>query len=384
MKQYETKCLMLIICLQLFRCSSDNRPFPEFDLQNPDDSRIINLSEMLTDIHSVNLETADSILIGQYTHFLVGDRYIISIDGDKILQFSAEGKFIRVIAKAGKGPEEFQRVDAFALYEPNDILYINHRGDHKHIKAYNLKTGEAIKRIPTGIENLISQIIVFNDSTLLIVPRMNEDFNLYYLSTTGRIISGIAPPEAKGIGLQTSINKVLNDVYYMPKEYDTLYRVNGTEIEPYGFFKVEDRFTFTNNEIGNFVYLSAHTPAFILANKAHAKIFMNDDGETFGMDADKLTRFWIDKKDNSVCEISGFKNDYFGIKEELDPWSDYLFLTNDMGYISYSCIVLKKLIDSTLVSNNLNDTIRNRISSLNNQLKEDDNPVLVIGRLRRN
>ncbi len=374
--------VLFTICILLFDCSSRERSIPVIDLQNPTNAKEIYLSEMLTDIYMVRLETLDEALLGQYTNYLVSERFIITIDNEKILQFTGKGEFIRTLARAGRGPDEFMRVDAFALDKTNDILYINHRGDLKHIVVFDLNKDESKKRIPTGVDNVISQMIVLNDSVLIMVPRMNKEYNLYYLSTSGRILDGIAPPIVKGIGLETSIERVLNDVYYMPKEYDTLYTVKGTRKEPYCFFFVEDRFTFENNEVGNFVYVSVNAPGFLIVNKAHARIILNNDGETFSMNADKLTRYWINKKDHSVSEIKGFYNDYFGIREEIDPWSNYVFLNNDLAFITYPSFDLKKMIKATLESKKLDDTVRLRISTLNEQIGENDNPVLVIGKLR--
>jgi hypothetical protein len=274
------------------------------------------------------------------------------------------------------------RIDAFALDDSNEILYIFHRGDQNHILVYSLGTGILTKMISTGIESLVSQINIINDSTLLIVPRMNREYNLYYLSTRGIILNGIAPPVAKGIGLQTSVFKLHDLIYYMPKEFDTLYKVTDVNIKPECLFKVEDRFTFSNNETGNFIYLSGITTTYILANKVHARIDLNDDGETFSMNADQLTKYWINRKDNSVVEISGFYNDYLGINEIPDPWNNYLFMSNDFGFVCYPPVYLKKIMDSTLRFYEPVKIIKDRISSLNSQLQEDDNPVLVIGKLR--
>ena len=358
------------------------RAVPVIDLQNPAETKELYLSELLDDIRIVKLETADEILLGQNTNYAVGERFIITIDNEKILQFSNNGRYLRTIAKAGKGPEEFLRVDAYALDDENDILYINHRGDSHNILVFDLKTGERIKRIPTGVDNLISQIIVSGDSLLTIVPRMNKKYNLYTLSTSGNIIDGIAPPGVKNIGLQTSIDMVMNDLYYMPKEYDTLYTVNQSSCKPYCFFYVDDRFTYENNEIGNFVYLSANAPGFIIAAKAHARIQLNDDGETFSMNADKLTRYLINKKDFTVVEIKNIQNDFLGFDEAPDQWDDYLFITNNLGYVCYSSFELKQKIEKALESNKLDENVKQRISTLNSQVDENNNPILVIGKLK--
>ena len=376
------RLIFLLIIITSCTGRTHQKPVPVIDLQNPDGTKDLYLSELLDEIHIVKLETADEILLGQYTNYLVGERYIITIDNDKILQFSSKGEFLRTLAKAGNGPEEFLRAEAFALDDKNEILYINHRGDSRHITAFDLKTGERIKRIPTGVDNLISQIIVSDDSLLTIVPRMNKEYNLYNLTTSGKLINGIAPPRVKGIGLQTSIDMIKNNLYYMPKEYDTLYIVNKTSCDPYCFFYVENRFTYENNEIGNFVYLSANAPGFIIANKAHARIKLNDDGETFSMNADKQTRYFISKNDFTVAEINDFHNDFLGIDENLDQWDDYLFITNSLGFVCYSSFELLQKIDKALESKKLDNIIKQRISTLNKEIKENDNPVLVIGKLK--
>jgi hypothetical protein len=361
---------------------SEKATVPSIDLQNTGRTKEIYLSDILNDIQVVRLETSNNILLGENTNYLVSERYIITIDNDRILQFSNKGNFIRVLTKAGNGPEEFIRAEVFAIDGEKDLLYINHRGDHQHILVYDLKKGKRIKRIPTGVDNLISKIIVLDDSVLTIVPRMNKEYNLYYITTSGRFLYGIAPPIVKGIGLETSIEKVMNDLFYMPKEYDTLYSVNRKVKKPYCFFKVEERFTFENNETGNFVYISVHAPDFLIANKAHARIIMNPDGETYSMNGDKVTPYWIDKRDFSVKEIKGFHNDYFGIDEEFDPFKNYIFINNDLAFITYSSFDLKQLIKKSLESKKLDKEVMLRILKLNNQINENDNPILVIGKLK--
>jgi hypothetical protein len=370
--------LLITSCIQ-----RDVKSIPTIDLQSPDNSREIKLSELLDNIQVIILETRDSILLGPNTYYLISNKHIISIDQDKILQFSNDGVFKRILVKAGKGPDEFLRAEAFTLDDKNDILLINHRGDSRNIISYNLTNGQRIKRISTGVDNLISQIIITGDSTLTIVPRMNKEYNFYYLTTSGNFISGFAPPKAKNIGLETSIVLVNNLLFYMPKEYDTLYLVNKNSCTPYCFFNIENRFSYDNNEIGNFVYLSANASGFMIANKVHARIILNSDGETFSMNADKQTRYFVSKRDFSVYEITGFNNDFLGIKENLDQWNNYLSITNDFGYVCYSSFELKQLIKETLISDKIDDQVKKRISDLNMQINENDNPILIVGNLKK-
>jgi len=374
---------LAFVLLLVTSCTQrDNKMIPTIDLQNPRKARVINLSELLDQIHIIRLETSDSTLLGPDTSYLISDKFVISIDQDKILQFSLTGAFIRTLARAGNGPEEFLRPEAYVLDVKNDILFINHRGDPHNIISYDLKNGQPINKFPTNVDNLISQILITQDSILTIVPRLNSKYNFYYLSSHGDIIDGVAPPKAKNIGLQTSIELVDSQLFYMPKEYDTLYSVYKTTINPYCFFFIENRFSYTNNEIGNFVYLSSIAPGFMIANKAHARIKLNPDGETFSMNADKQTRFFVSKKDFSVSEIIDFYNDFWGFKENTDQWINYLNISNNFGYICYSSFELKQKIKEAFQMNKLNDQIKKRISELDTQISENDNPVLIIGSLK--
>lgn len=371
------------VLLLVTSCTDRNvRPVPSIDLQNPDRSGEIKLSELIGDIRVIKLETRDSIMLGPETGYLISGKYIISVDQDKILQFSGDGAFMRILARSGNGPEEFVRADVYAMDTKKDILYINHRGDSHHIISYDLKDGRRSGRIPTGTDNLISQIIVSGDSILTIAPRMSKEYNFYYLTTSGNFISGVAPPKARNIGLETSIGLVNEQLFYMPKEYDTLYQVDDISCNPYCFFLVDNRFAYDNNETGNFVYLSSNAPGYVIANKVHARIKLNSDGETFSMNADKQVRYLISKKDFSVCEITDFYNDFLGFRENQDQWDNYLFISNDMGYVCYSAFEFRQKIRETLDHFKIDDQIRNRISDLNDQIGENDNPVLLAGLLK--
>ena len=87
--------------------------------------------------------------------------------------------------------------------------------------------------------------------------------------------------------------------------------------------------------------------------------------------------------DDSVSKITGFRNDYFGIDEAFDPWDDYLFGDDDLAYIKYAAFELKQLIKDALDSENLAHDVKQRISLLIEKIDENDNPILVIGKLKK-
>ena len=125
-------------------------------------------------------------------------------------------------------------------------------------------------------------------------------------------------------------------------------------------------------------------PDFMIANKVHARIKLNADGETYAMNADKQTRFFVSKKDFSVYEITGFYNDFLGFKEKPAQWDNYLSINNNKGFVSYSSFELKQKLKEILTSDKIDDQLIKRILDLNGKLNENDNPILIIGNLKTN
>ena len=83
-----------------------------------------------------------------------------------------------------------------------------------------------------------------------------------------------------------------------------------------------------------------------------------------------------------MLRLKTSENDFLGIDEDLDQWDNYLYITNNLGYVVYSSFELKQKITKALESNKLDDPVKQRILALNQEIKENDNPVLVIGNLK--
>jgi len=100
------------------------------------------------------------------------------------------------------------------------------------------------------------------------------------------------------------------------------------------------------------------------------------------MNGDKQTRYFINKRDFSVTEISDFKNDFLGFEEDLEQWDNYLSITDNLGFVCYSSFELKQKIAKALESKKLESTVKQRILNLNQEIQENDNPVILTGKLK--
>jgi hypothetical protein len=377
----EKLIIFIFLCSLQLNCYSQKNTIPIVDLQNPKKTKIVRLSEMISNLSLVRLETSKDILIGKKAKYLVGEKFLITVGEDKILLFSNTGKYIKTIAVTGRGPNEYENVVACGLDDKNGILYINQRDFPGTILAYNLNKNEPVRKIQTGITHLLYYIVVQSDNVLAISPGWNEECNFLFISTSGKILKKVYP--SKGIGIGIAISKVGDIFYYKPKQIDTLYIMENLNKVTYCFIKAENRATLANHEIANFVLLSNIGSNFMIVKKLRVNnIELSPNIEALKFKADESTLYWVDKKDFSVSEITGFYNDYFGINEAFNPFMNFLSVCNDFGYISYSSFQLKQWLTKTLESPDLDNSVKLKISKFNEGLDENDNPVLIFGKLK--
>lgn len=372
--------IILVFCFSQLNCWTQSNVLPIVDLKNPKQKKVVKLSEMLSNFSLVKLETSTDILIGEGTKYLVSEKYIITAGPDKILLFTNTGKYIRTVAVTGRGPNEYSNIVACTVDDNNGILYINQRDAPEIILAYNLNRNEPVRKIQTGKTNLLYYIVVVSDNVLAISPGNNSEYNMLFLSTSGKILSEVSP--SQGIGIGISISKVNNEFYYKPKQIDTVYVIKNYKKIPYCYLNVENRATLTNHEKGNLVFLSCIGSDFMIAKKLHANIQFDPEIEALRFQTDQSTLYWIEKKDFKASEITGFYNDYFGIDETFNSLNNYLSVCNDFGFIRYSSFGLKQWLNKTLESTKIDASIRLKISKFNAELDENDNPVLIIGKLK--
>ncbi len=148
------KWLIILILVQSCTSSTPEEKLRIMDLDKDYPGKDVSLSEIMQDIRIVALETKEESLIpSNFRHYL-GDKYIFIFTRDNILQFSSDGKFVRNLANAGKGPGEFNYVSAFTLNPAQDKLYISHQS--KDLLVLDVETGSAEKGMP-----YLSQQITF-------------------------------------------------------------------------------------------------------------------------------------------------------------------------------------------------------------------------------
>jgi hypothetical protein len=186
--------LILLILFFSVSCSQkkENVPYQILSLQETTSSKDLKLSDIMTDIKIVPLETNKESLIGAYSKFVIGEKYIICITREKVLQFSSSGQFLRCLTNAGRGPEEFLDIMCYQVDQKERDFYFSEDHDNK-IRKINLSTGkfENPIRLPSNAQLEFFSFI--NEDKIAIFPyhRAKSSFFIFYQDTLSNVLSGI-------------------------------------------------------------------------------------------------------------------------------------------------------------------------------------------------
>jgi len=86
--------------------------------------RSVNLSSIGKEVSYIPLETTPECLIQKIYKVEFSDSYIFIRDYEKILQFAKNGKFIRQVGSAGRGPGEYSNIRDFCINKQQEEVYI--------------------------------------------------------------------------------------------------------------------------------------------------------------------------------------------------------------------------------------------------------------------
>ncbi len=109
----------------------------DIDLTSPAQKRL-NMSEFVSGIQYIPLETSDDNLMGNVDQLLFAHNKIIIVDNKtaSIFFFDDQGKYLYKIAKQGVGPEEYSEIDKVAVNSQEGVLYVL---DRKKVLVYSLE-----------------------------------------------------------------------------------------------------------------------------------------------------------------------------------------------------------------------------------------------------
>jgi hypothetical protein len=253
MKKVLNRLFLLAFLFLLIACNSREKkeiglPVIPVDLAL-DNEEVLYLKDYVSNIHYVRLSTTEDILIHHTNQMYCDDKKIIVLDIlDNCKIFDREGNFKFSVGKIGQGPEEYKICSSFDLLPGSDQImltttplslffydmdgnflrkmktgFIFEANRWRYSKTKGLKPGVFVSEI-TSMLNLDVKCLFFNDSIIKEIPS--------YIDIPDKSESNTYMAE-RGI-LYRFQNEI---IHYKPLE-DTIFKINADlEYEPYLVFE---------------------------------------------------------------------------------------------------------------------------------------------------
>jgi hypothetical protein len=360
-----------------------------------------NLSDYASSIRYLPIETTDDALLGRiatsiYPIYYNGMFYIVS--DEKVYKFDSTGKFVTKIGNKGEGPEEYLGINGLDINPDNNHLYllggIYEKGllefdlEGRFIRKLSLKTNQLIEEFPSNFKVLSSDLYLFDLATT-----RDADYRLAFSDSLFQNLSLIPYSEPqKGIGVHyvNNFQRLKETVYYYAKMHDdTIYTVlpNRT-IEPsyilkQGKYKYSKEKKNSSTSIFNSGYVDTGSYIFMnwVFNDYSPETFEYE--RTYGTTKRTVTNTNVysvyDKKRNELHLLKQPVPKVLGLKNDLNDGSAFWpqFISSDATemFMYYDSAAF---IESFQGKQNLPDDVKKILKDL----KEDDNPVIAIAKLK--
>ncbi len=403
------KSLWVLILLFLVSCSPENN---ENDLRVIDVAggvgrgRIMNLSEIASDIQYIPLETAEEMLIGgnsNYNYYENGIFYIKTGKGSFGI-FDKTGKYIRTFNRLGRGPQEYESfnnpdIDCntgnIVVRTQNRVLEYTSRGDL--VRFLNIspevsfamfggsafKFGDNYYLLAVSVSDSMRPATVIVDTSSNVLKRIDypeeewkiiETNNGFRNSSSGtkyfkfkgklRVINGTDPHI---LGVDEKLN------------VDTSYII---DYGPYKITPVNAKFGNTDKakissysnvfESDNYLFMQFNLGS--LAHKPYLKTALKT-GKVISFD---ISCALFDKRNGSFILVDQPETDQTGFVDDMEGGPAFW-----PQYISSDQYMISMISADEFISLSENPGCSEKIKKLAMTLDESDNPVMVLVKLKR-
>jgi hypothetical protein len=357
------------------------RPDGYYDIPYDKKTRKIKVEDLFKNVRYVRLETKDNCLVNDNGNKIEYNNGIICLKNyrssiTEFLLFNKEGNFLRSISREGQGPEEYSNAVNMAINSKGQISVADRVGNGR-IVTYSL-TGDFISRINLAGLGL-KDLTYLNDSVLLLrgergfqEDKPKEEFQTFNIQTK-EVIKNMHPVKFHPYrmwfteGLTTHQGKAIITGYQsnqiLEATEDTVrvkYTLNiGNKMPPAGFWEEQPSYEVTKREEKSYEYIG-HIPFFAENDRYMFISFMGSLG------VEELQSLALVEKETGKSRT--FKGIVLAENVMIEP-IDFFWQSNGEIIIPFWP---HKIIDSE----------NKKFLSQFPDLKEDDNPILLIGELK--
>ena len=420
------KLNVVICCFVFWGCNNytvvKNSP-TQIDIEsNIGNFRKFELSNIASEIKYISLETTPDNLISRIVSIDIYNQYILIKTPEKILLFTDEGKFLYEISKKGSGPTEYHLTGVPTIIK--DLIYIPSIIGRQELLVFNL-SGKFINAIPIP-RNYISStyhnwLILSDLDFLLQVPNINgsEKFRIIKLNSKGDTIKGYpnttffnGPADnLSGGTIALAANFYIYNETVKFKEVlnDTLWELGTSRLIPqYVFYRgkygmsnsfralpreeykkelskiiyIQNIFETNNKFYFRTAFLKQYPFDFYRAPMTAFGIEIRDPYPILGIYDKKIKDIFFVKPSNIEDQIEPT-----GIFNDIDGGINFYpkrLINNDLLISWVKAYELKQYIGSTTFNNSapIYPEKKKELEQLANSLNENDNPVLMLVKLK--
>ncbi|MBT30865.1 MAG: hypothetical protein CMO01_14500 [Thalassobius sp.] len=389
MKLLKSKALFLISLVVLASCSpkQENTNTIEMSVLNIDltsdfEETELAINEIVEDIKLIQLESNEDILLAYFSGF-IGDKYIVAKDEDKLLYFTADGKFLKTIAIRGEGPNEFRRIDTWVVDE-QEKTFLYHDIGQDGIFKFNLETGEFEESIPFETKGSLSGMLLMGDATIALMAHETASYDFLYRTQSfdGKILNQIKNElevnHKKAAYNSPYFAKYQNSIILLQRSNsDSIYQIKGDEMKPFLLFGLKKIKKDGNKTLGSSASLAhIYKDKFYLRKyDYHTEVSTNSVSLTMS----DYEHFVFDNSDNSTVKFSKVYCEYEGIKFPIS----YLNIASNGKLIrTFDAFEVKELIEEALEEGNLTEKQKSYWEEINSNIDDTDNPIIITGKAK--
>jgi len=392
------KCHLISISalvLSFFSCMNQQTTYPTIEIDSPTGTIEIKISDLLSDITIVPLETRDELLFSAGMSFIVTNNYVLVITDKALIQFNRQGKFIRTLATKGNGPNEYNTLTFPLIDEEREILYYTQYEDNI-INCINLRNGEFK-------EPLYLNVSCFS------INSIDSEGNIYGFpkEKNSHLLAFKYNPANKNIiyykGFHSSVSenthKVMfkedNQIHFLSFSYsDTLFKVEGKKIIPKYIVKMHNLEKGYKGGVN--LWITIPSTQGTIFHKMETQV-QRDENSMYISSFDRGYLF-LDKS-GALKSIRSITIDPLALIIDIDnyikkinnrPLSEEIKInpipiilgSGLWGYYAIEGCHMMSLIEQALDNKLLSSDQRIVLEGITGKIKEDSNPVLIIGKVK--
>ena len=356
---------------------------------------VMSLGDLMESYEIIRLDNRDEALIKTYPYGVyVTDNYILLRPADVVSPvklFTRKGRYVADIGGVGQGPGEYLYLFSWLVDEKENRIYLG-SGRTDKVLVYDLKGnylpdevirfGEIVHKSQIWVDYDKKNVVVV---TLPFSANVNSNFAIsknvcWVQNKEGDIVHripvnhyGLIGDYSNGLVACRNVDAISFSIFEEPMlrtRPDTLYHYDAVKNIITPCFTIDH--VVSENQ-------SASTVLYETSRSYWAQVTLYPNNLSSSVSSVRLPAFnvCVSKKDGNVRRIDRFTDPLLGLS--------HLFLMMNNGYIciSYDPLELMDALDKVLTQTDLESDVRKRATDLRNSLYENDNDILIIGKLKQ-